>query len=238
MDEIDAGQVDSIATLDRLESTTLADKALTSLREAILAGEIPPGERLVETDLSRQFGVSRGVVREALNVLVGEGLVTSPPHRGSRVVELDGKRMLEAYEVRFAFESLAVIKLCGNITSRQESALRELLAQMQTAEARGDERALGNLDMSFHEKLVEFSGNSRLVQGWRRLKNEMTLYFVAFPRQHPHDSFPDRHERLLDAITSGDVRMALETLAEHIGRASRILPDGVLGIRLDLFGPK
>ena len=218
----------AIESLPTLTSTTLASEAARVLRTAVLSGQFELGQHLVEADLADALDVSRATVREALRILRGEGLIVSSPHKGSYVVELDREDVIEIYEVRLALETLAVCRLCRTLTEDQEQHLLGLIEDMRTV-GEGCDRyvfPLSKLDMQFHEALCRFSGNKRLWTAWKHLGNQMTLYFAAFPAKFEVHEFPQRHQAILDAITSCDPESALHVMMEHIHDAvSRILPD-------------
>ena len=137
--------------LEMNEYLPLRDVVFQTLRQAILKGELKPGERLMEIQLAQKLGVSRTPVREAIRKLELEGLVLMIPRKGAEVAEITIKDLEDVLEVRAALEELAVCDACENITEEQILALKEAADNFQAALESDDLVKCAETDMAFHE---------------------------------------------------------------------------------------
>lgn len=203
------------------EIVLLQNRSLTMLvqreiERMILDGELAAGSKLNENSLATGLGVSRGPVREAFRALEETGLVRLEKNRGVFVRQISVAEADEIYEIRANFDQLAGRKVAATITPEQLAALRDLLKQMEQATARNDLDAYHPLNLRFHESLVQFAGNQKLLLLYRRLVNELNLF-----RRHTltrMDRLPtstQEHKRILDAIAAGDVELTGRLLQEH-----------------------
>ncbi len=174
--------------------------------------------------LARQFGTSRGPLREALGRLASEGLVQITPRRGAVVTQLSRQEFIDAYQVREALETLAVRLAVPLLSDAEVAHLRELCELMAGA-ARDDEvRLFFDTNNSFHEALVRGSRNKRLHELHRLLVGQMVPYLPrSLELRGNLQRSVEEHEAILDAIEARDAERAAELLAEHIEVPQRVL---------------
>src|SRR5690348_4650757 len=141
---------------------TLAQSTAELLRERLLSGAFAPGERLVEAEIARQLGISRGPVREALARLRAEGLAYEEPRRGSFVAALSAEDVREIYELRAALETQAARLLIQRGDGAAFARLDGIVAGLRRAAEEDDRAGFAALDAEFHEELCRSSGNNRL----------------------------------------------------------------------------
>ena len=187
------------------------------LRDQIVVGERAPGSRLVERDLADELGVSRVPVREALRLLVAEGLVTPRPRTWAVVRTFTDDDVDDLLDVRAALEGLAARRAAEHRDSARLQALDDALAAEDDAADRGDAAAARRAAADFHEALLAAAGNTVL--------DEMTAVTASRARwllgQHEDlAQMAGEHRLLLDAIRAGDVEGAARTVAAHL-RTSR-----------------
>jgi DNA-binding GntR family transcriptional regulator len=198
------------------EATALLARhhARQGIEEMILAGRFEPGEKLVQEDLARQFGVARTVVREALFELQGSGLVTATDRRGVTVADLDPERIIESYDVREAIEGMTARLCCDRISRQELRELREIAEQSRDAllAERFDEGAA--LDMKLHKRLLAISGNRVLQETVGRSWAFRKVVNVRTP--HEAELTLQGHLALLDAIAAGDPDAAERVAREQI----------------------
>ncbi len=192
------------------------------LERMVLTGELAVGEKLDEAALALRLGVSRGPVREAVRALAETGLVRLEKNRGVFVREISVAEADEIYEVRAAFDQMAGRKLAAAIEPAQLAELRALVERMRAAAEKQDLDAYHGANLRFHDALVEFAGNAKLLQMYRRLVNELSLFrrhTLAVPKRLPKSTL--EHRKILQAIASGDADAAGQRLYEHAmaGRA-------------------
>lgn len=199
------------------EYLPLRDVVFNTLRNAILKGELKPGERLMEIQLAMKLGVSRTPVREALRKLELEGLVIMIPRRGAIVADITIQDLHDVLEVREALEELAVQKACANITQEQLEALQQAETDFKRYAENGDLMGCAESDMQFHEIIYEATNNRRLQQILMNLREQMYRYRMEYLKDKKmYRLLMEEHEQILKAIRKGDKQQAGETMRTHI----------------------
>ena len=162
--------------VDMNEYLPLRDVVFQTLRNAILKGELKPGERLMEIQLAQKLGVSRTPVREALRKLELEGLVIMIPRRGAIVADITVQDLNDVLEVRSALEELAVKKACDGATDEQLKALKQAANDFKRCADGDDLLGCVEADMQFHEIIYAATNNKRLQQMLLNLREQMYRY--------------------------------------------------------------
>jgi DNA-binding GntR family transcriptional regulator len=182
------------------------------LREAIVAGTLNPGERLDEDRLSRELGVSRTPLREALQELEHEGLVISRPRQGTFVVDLGDEEIQKINSLRIVLEAEA-LRLCRKkFTPQIERKLLTLVEKMEeVCEQASVETAF--LVWEFHKMIWRWSGNDCLE---RVLNTIATPLFIARALQHPHTSSTRHHRTMMEFIQGTCQQSAEEVMLDHL----------------------
>lgn len=185
------------------EQTTDAERIdiTAAIRKAIVQGDFAPNQRLVEADLSEQFGVSRGGVRAALFELTNEGLVERIQHRGARVRAVTLDEAIEISEVRMAVEGLCAAKAAEHVTDAQVTELRGFDEAMRTAVADGHVLRYSELNKALHGRIIEISGQHTAAEVLRRLRaqNVRHQFRLALVPGRPNVSLAE-HLAIIDAI--------------------------------------
>lgn len=202
------------------ERYSVRAQILDALREALLSGELAPGEVYSAPAVADRFGVSATPVREAMQQLVSEGAVETVPNRGFRVAEYSARDYAELAEVRALLEIPAVLRAARSVPADSWDALRPLAEDALAAAARGDRAAYAAADQAFHGALLEPGGNSRLVavaadiqrraqrrplQGGGQAQSATELLGEA-----------SEHVALLDALQAGDLALVERVLRTHL----------------------
>jgi len=187
------------------------------LRDQIVVGERAPGSKLVERDLADELGVSRVPVREALRLLVAEGLVTPRPRTWAVVRTFTDDDVEQLLDVRAALEGLAARRAAQRRDRASLEALADALGREDDAARRGDATAARRAAADFHEALLAAAGNTVL--------DEVTAVTASRARwllgQHEDlAQMAGEHRLLLDAVRAGDVERAARTVDAHL-RTSR-----------------
>jgi DNA-binding GntR family transcriptional regulator len=208
--------VEPLASLDR---STLRERALESVRSAIISGQYHPGDHLGEVELASSLGVSRGTVREALRHLQQEGLVTAGNRGMLRVNSLSGTEVRELFQVRAALEGLAVREIIAS--PRREAAVAALRAALeQLVDDGNDLAARVEADLAFHLQLCRLAGNSMLVESWLHLEGRMRVAILNGAAWQAPMMARDRHAPIVDAIERGEVEAAVNVVDEHMAAAA------------------
>lgn len=200
---------------------SLTESTADRLRERILNGGFLPGQRLVEAEIARQLGISRGPVREALAQLRAEGLAHEEPRRGSFVAELTPDDVREIYELRGALEGRAARLI---IERGDDAALRQLgevMDELRAAAKVDDREAFARIDAAFHAELCRLSGNRRLHRAFVQHAGLLgTLLRLEITTQYESiDPLLAEHERLYEDICSGDADRASAGCDRHLAEA-------------------
>lgn len=210
-----------------LPPSTIAGNVFEQLRTAIVKGDLPPGSKVNEPQLSKQYGISRGPLREAIRRLEGCKLVEITPNVGAKVVSLNIKQVIEIYEIRESLEGLACRLAAEKANTEDCGNLRDLLAnheeQIQSENGRLYYQKEGDLD--FHYLIVQLSGNTRLFNLLcDELYHLLRLYRVqtSSSPSRPVQAFKEHHQ-IVDAIERNDGELAELLMRRHIASAKQTL---------------
>jgi len=194
----------------------LGDQIKDYLLTQILEGELAPGERIVETRIARELGISQGPVREALRDLATLGLVDLQPYRGARLRQPSVEEQVEAMRVRGELEAMATREAAGRLTPTQISELRRLNDEMAALAAAGDSHGHAVKNTEFHAIIVEASGNRTLERILAMLQPLAQTYLtVSVGGLSAPQVYAIRHASILDALIAGDPVAAEAATREH-----------------------
>jgi DNA-binding GntR family transcriptional regulator len=214
---MDAHQGDALTAgrTGAVSKKLLSEQVRQILLEQILRGDYQPGERLVETRLAKELGVSQGTVREALRALEGLGFVESAAYRGVHVRgAVSYEEMAAIHPVRAVLEDLAATTSVAPLAS-DPSGLRSALAAMRQAARLGDPRSYSAHSASFHRTIVVASGNAALVTAWESLGVEARLLITTLTTVNDLSEAAERHAPILAAVEARDVETVRRLLREH-----------------------
>lgn len=203
---------------------SLVESIADELRRRMIAGVYAAGERLTEEALTRELGVSRPPLREAMRLLQQEGLLTAEPRRGVFVTPLTAADVREIYVLRHALENLAVELALPISDEAQLAPMVSALVDMRRSVRSRDRAALTLDNMRFHQSLVRMAGNARLLRAYDGLMAQLQMCMslnLRF-RESLSGNLSDvvaRHAHLLDLIRAGDAAAVQRALAEHGDRA-------------------
>jgi DNA-binding GntR family transcriptional regulator len=202
----------------------LTELVVSALRERILSGGMPPGERLVEGKLSEELGVSRMPVREALRQLAAEGLVTIEPRRGASVTSFSPQQMRELVEVRATLEGLNA-KLAAQRHDDQQIAEMERILEEGTrvSQSGADDAVMLMMNQRFHDALGSIAANSILQDIMRSLRDRTALLFAPLNRARGPQNW-DEHAAILRAVINGDAELASLLAMRHVYNAAQMEP--------------
>lgn len=199
------------------EYLPLRDVVFNTLRQAILKGELEPGERLMEIQLAERLGVSRTPIREAIRKLELEGLVNMVPRKGAEVACITEKDLNDVLEVRCALEELAVELACKRITKDQIDKLKLTLEQFKEVIRGKNLTEIAEMDVKFHDVIFEATGNSRLVQLLNNLREQMYRYRVEYLKDKDvYGKLVDEHESIANNIIESNIELAKKNISNHI----------------------
>ena len=204
------------------EYLPLRDVVFNTLRQAILRGELKPGERLMEVQLAKKLGVSRTPIREAIRKLELEGLVLMIPRRGAEVAEITEKSMRDVLEVRRALEVLAVSLSCERITKEQIEELKKAAEEFDRSLTSDDVTRTAEADVNFHDIIYNSTENQRLIQLLNNLGEQMYRYRVEYLKHREfHPQISKEHKELITYLEAGAKEQAEEKIGVHIDKQAR-----------------
>lgn len=204
------------------DRSTLHERVVSRLRDAIVKGEFQPGERLVQEELAAAMGVSRMPIREALRQLEKEGLVTLEAHKGAIVTPVAPEDIEEIYELRATLEAMAAEKSMQNLTHEDRQNLKQLVEAMEQAVLQGDVEQFVELNADFHKLL-------RKGCSWRRIQTFLDMLWNGFPPHTPNmlpgqmDRSLHEHKEMVAAIDSSNGEQLKEIMQRHILRTGEAL---------------
>ena len=213
------------------EFLPLRDVVFNTLRQAILTGELKPGERLMEIHLADRLGVSRTPIREAIRKLELEGLVTMIPRRGAEVAQITEKSMKDVLEVLRALDALCAELACDRITDEELENLRLACDAFETAVKTKDAKKIAQADVALHDIIVRATGNQRLIQLVNNLSEQMYRYrFEYIKDSSQHQNLIDEHRIIYQSIVCKDKKTAADAARTHIDNQEKAI---MCQIRLD-----
>lgn len=200
----------------------LREQVKQAILERILTGEYAPGERLVETRIAEEFGVSQAPVREALRDLELLRFVESEAFRGARVRAVSEEELAEIYPVRAAIEEVAAREATIRLDGKLDELEAELDAMHRAADA-GDLHEQVEHDVNFHRLIVEASGNGILIEVWRSLRVEARTVITALRTGIDGHEIAEMHRPVLEALREGDPHNAGAALRRHVEHFGELL---------------
>lgn len=214
--------VDPAAPMDPVRPASVVD----AIRDAITSGDFAPNQRLVEAELSEQFGASRASVRNALLHLASEGLVERIQNRGARVRAVSLEEAIEITEVRMALEGLCAAKAAERVTEEDKRELRAIGDHMREAVSAGDLLGYSELNRQLHAKIRTVSGQHTACNVLERLRlqNVHLQFRLAMHPGRPNVSLP-QHLEIIEALCDGDPEAAEAAARKHLRSVIEALPE-------------
>ncbi len=204
-----------------VEHASTVERVTAELRRAVFEGELESGTPLREIALAESLGVSRPTVREALMVLVTEGLATREPHRGVSVATPRADSVHDVCRARWVLEG-AGVRAWTSADAELKARVHETLVHYTSAVRAGDAsyQELNERHLAFHVSLVELTGSQRLTQMAEGLMDELKLALAQVERirRNAHDQ-ADSHEGLVRLLDDGRIDDAYDFLRAHIDDA-------------------
>jgi DNA-binding GntR family transcriptional regulator len=195
----------------------LREVIFNTLREAIIVGELKPGERLMEVQLAEKMGVSRTPVREAIRKLELEGLVKMIPRRGVHVADLSIKDIMDVLELRATLDGFATGLSADRITDDELKELKQVNAQFERYILKENLQGSIKKDVEFHDIIYRASRNEKLLQIINNLREQVQRFRVIYLKDYSSGMEVFReHQKIIDAIEKKDNDQAKNTAINHI----------------------
>ena len=207
-----------------IRNDSLTSQVTQFLEQAILKGEIKPGQKLVERELSQELGISRSPIREAIRSLESNGLLKTIPRKGTIVPEISRKEVEEIYAVKSMLESFAARLACRRITGKEIQEFRSLLGKMEKQVSKKNLHEYLELSKEFHELIIKASANAKLYQIYLHLMKPiqwLQLISLSFPERAKNSL--TEHQQIVEAFFDRDSQLAEKLVREHVDEAGRVL---------------
>ena len=207
----------------------LRDVVFENLRTAILEGDLKAGQRLMEVQLAEQLGVSRTPIREAIRKLELEGLVVMLPRKGAYVANMSFKDLIDVLEIRSSLEGLAASLAAERLREEDISDLERVAKEFEKSVREADIDNVLKKDVEFHEKIFLMANNKKLYQLITSLWEQVHRFRVTYVSNYDASlSLVDEHNRILEAIKSGDCELAKKYATEHIEIAEQFFMENTI----------
>lgn len=216
------GEKEKVARVnfDRLEIRNykpLGEVVFEYLRNAILAGELKPGERLMEVTLAEQLGVSRTPVREAIRKLEKESFVIMIPRKGAYVADLTKKDIMEVLEIRKELEGFAAALAAERMALSEKEALGKVVERFNESLINMDKKSMIECDNEFHSLIFEATKNQRLINIIYDLHDQFQRFrLIYFNEFNNYKEIQASHNRIFDAIIKKDAKGARSEAESHV----------------------
>ena len=199
------------------EYLPLRDVVFNTLRQAILRGELKPGERLMEIQLANKLGVSRTPIREVIRKLELEGLVLMIPRKGAEVADITEKSLKDVLEVRRALEELSVKLTCDRITKEEIKELEQAAENFRKTMKSKDITEIAEADVRFHDVIYTATKNQKLIQLLNNLHEQMYRYRIEYLKdEEVYPKLLKEHKEIIERINRGEKEEAARIVCEHI----------------------
>ena len=221
--------MDSLTKINLDNYKPLRDVVFENLRTAILEGNLKAGQRLMEVQLAEQLGVSRTPIREAIRKLELEGLVVMLPSKGAYVANMSFKDLIDVLEIRSSLEGLAASLAAERLREEDIVELERVAKEFETSVRETDIDNVLKKDVEFHEKIFLMANNKKLYQLITSLWEQVHRFRVTYVSNYDASlSLVDEHNRILEAIKSGDCELAKKYATEHIELAEQFFMENTV----------
>ncbi len=203
--------------LDMNSYLPLRDVVYNTLRDAILRGDMQPGERLMEIHLANKLGVSRTPIREAIRMLEQEGLAVTTPRRGAQVAKMTVKDLQDVLEIREALDELAVDMACERAKEGQLSELSDAMHNFEMATKSQNAREICVADEEFHNVIYQMADNPKLENIVSNLREQMYRYRYEYIKgMDSYDQLIEEHAAILAGFEARDAVRVKEVMHIHL----------------------
>jgi DNA-binding GntR family transcriptional regulator len=201
-----------------ITKSSLKHQIAGEIRKAIFTERLKPGDKITETEISNELGVSRGPIREAIQMLVLEGLLLSSPYKETRVATITKEEVLELLiPIRLNIEIYALKKGFASWDEHMIHEFEMIIIEMEKAILFKDLLQLVELDIRFHEIIIHAAKNTNVINIWESIVNRIRIHFIYQGKVYTDlHQIAEEHQAMLNTFTTGSLENALEELKKHI----------------------
>jgi DNA-binding GntR family transcriptional regulator len=202
---------------------TISDTVYLFLKKSILQGELTPGQRLLVMDIAQKFDISQAPVREALERLKHEGLISAKTNKGSVVSDITAKEIKDIAVMRKMTEGFAIRATLPILQSEDFDYLESTIREMGAAIASNDMLKIVEWDLAFHGFFYERCDNHVVLDTWNQMKTKVMRFMAISNKHFSTDHLVEEHLALIDVLKTGDAREAEKRFIFHM-KAYEIVP--------------
>lgn len=201
-----------------LTKVSLRHHIAEEIRKAIFERRLKLGDKITETQISNEVRVSRGPVREAMQILELEGLLISTPYKETRVANITKEEITELLiPIRQNIESFAYKRAYEQLVKTDFQEFESILVDMKKAADYEDLTTIADLDIRFHEVIIKAADIEGVLKIWGSIVNRIRLHFLFQGKPYEnYNQIVTEHRTLLEAFRSGNMDLALKELVDHI----------------------
>jgi DNA-binding GntR family transcriptional regulator len=202
--------------IPRVVKMPIEVQATDALRDSIVTGAIPAGERITEIQIADQMNLSRATVRTALHQLAKEGLLILVPYTGWTVISLSAQDVWELYTLRSAIERLAAQLVAASIDSTKSERLNAAFDRLVKECKRGDTNRIAEVDFALHKTIIQLANHARLASQYALIEQQIRMYIRSSDALIPAvRKIIDQHRPIVDAILAGDAEAGGRLSEQH-----------------------
>lgn len=211
-------------TFKQQVNVSLRERVTNDLRDAILNGNLEPGQRIKETEIAEQMGVSRGPVREAIRQLEREGILISQPYKETVVADLKAEEVKDVLiPVRYHLEMFVIKKYIEEMNEEFFAGLQEIVDEMDRLSDGDNKLRLVELDIFFHQAILELAEERTVFLTWNSILNQIRMHFSKNIQYFHTENLAPDHQALLDCLKSKDISKIQKEMATHLKGNTAIL---------------
>lgn len=202
---------------DLIIRESLGELIAEQLRRSIWNREIDFGERLIESELSEKFDVSRNTIRDALKILEHEEMIIIKPRKGTYVSRFNKKDWQEIIELRSLVESFAFVRALPKLENDDFIFLEDIIKKMEEVSKRKNWNDLFDLDMEFHSYVISLSDNSRIIKLYDSIQVQIRTFLLHLDKYYTsHQAFLEEQKDLFEALKTKDSKIIDKKIRTHI----------------------
>ncbi|MCM0755044.1 GntR family transcriptional regulator [Desulfovibrio aminophilus] len=201
-----------------ISKQTYGEQVVQYIKQSIRAGTLRPGDRISEEQLAKELSVSRAPIREAMQTLANEGVLVSAPHKGKRITEMSPQEIRDSYFIGGALEGALAASSLSAYTEEDFRNLADIAERMRTSQQDPvNVEMLEALDNEFHGIIFSRTSSRMIVDIIRRSCQGVSklLYYPRWKRLFSRSEVYERHQKIIDALRSGDVARIETTFRDH-----------------------
>ncbi|MGN7384387.1 GntR family transcriptional regulator [Paenibacillus sp. SAFN-117] len=202
-----------------MDKQSISQDLVDHIKQLILDGELNMGDRIVETRVAKDLGISQTPVREAIRQLCGEGILIVVPNKGPMVRTFDQKDVYEIYSLRAVTEGMAIRLATLNASEEDIDSLKQFYEEMKRKEEDPAVDSLLSDSLHIHQTIMRLSNHSRLIQTYDSISFQISMVNRILGRESTKRKEVEQHQELVEALASRNPEHAEKTMRRHIYRS-------------------